>query len=186
MTITLAQLRERARDPRPILEAIGLLMVGRTQRAFSDQGRGGVAWLPRAVPNKAGVLEDLRAGKTPPERRWEPRPAGLDTGRLRSSIAYRVAGRTVEVGSNLPYASDVQRGATKTITLDQELRSALAAWLRSLSGGRKRLAHRAFGFLFHTGVLRVTTPPRPFVMVTDQDRRDIRALVARYFRGGDA
>lgn len=160
-------------------------MVGKTQQAFRDQGRGGVAWQGRGVPNRVGILRDLEAGRTPPERRFEARPAAIDTGRLRASIAYRVEGEsTVVVGSSLPYASDVQRGSSVSINVTGQLRSALADWLRSLQGERKRVARSAMGWLFRVGVLTTTVPPRPFVMVTDEDRRKIRELTAAYFGGG--
>lgn len=180
----LDDLRHAAKDPRPLLEAIGLMMVGKTQSAFRDQGRGGQRWQARGVPNRAGILEDLRAGKSPPERRFQDRPAGIDTGRLRSSIAYRIEGETVTIGSKLDYASDVQRGANKTISIDAGMRRALAEWLRSLSKDRRRDMRRAFGYLFHSGVFKIVTPPRPFVMVTDEDRRQIVELARKYFTGG--
>ena len=177
-------MREAAKDPAPLLNAVGLYMVGKTQQAFRDQGRGGVSWPGRAGPNRVGILRDLEAGRVPPERRFEPRPAAIDTGRLRASIAYRVQGDTVIVGSNLDYASDVQRGSTVSIQVTGSLRIALAAWLRSLKGDRKRQARAAMGWLFRVGVLTVNVPARPFVMVTDQDRATIRAMAAKYFAGG--
>lgn len=176
-------MREAAQNPEALLHAVGAYLVGRSQRAFSDQARGPVRWQERAVPNRIGILEDLRAGKNPPSRRFDNRPAAVDTGRLRQSIAYEVRGDVVSVGSRLPYASEVQRGATKTVTIDAGLRRSLAEWLRGLSQERRREAGRAMGFLFRVGRLTVTTPPRPFVMVTDEDRRFITDL-ARKFYGG--
>lgn len=172
------------KDPRPLVEAVGLMMVGRAQKAFVDQARGGLAWAPRSVPNRAGILMDLKAGRVPPSRRWDPRPAGVDTGRLKSSIAYRITGNLeVTVGSKVEYASDVNKGATKTITVDGDLRKRLADWLRSLHGAEKTRARAAMGFLFHTGSLTVTTPPRQFLMVTDDDKARIRQMALAYFKG---
>lgn len=177
-------LRAAARDPRQLLQAVGLMMVGRSQRAFTDQGRDG-AWSPRAVPNRVGVILDLQEGRNPPERRWDARPAGIDSGRLRSSIAFKVQGARVVVGSSLPYASDVQRGSSKTIPLDRSTKHALAAWIRGLGGARKTQAQRAFGPLFRQSSLSVVVPPRPFLVLTQDDRRDILALAKRFFdRGG--
>jgi phage gpG-like protein len=183
---TLGDLRAASKDPGPLLESIGLLMAGRTQAAFRDQGRGGNQWPGRGVPNRIGILEDLRAGRTPPERRFEARPAGIDTGRLRSSIAYRVEGNSVVIGSNLSYASDVQRGSPKTIQVQGDLRKALAAWLRSLTGDRRAAMRRAFGYLFHVGALTVKVPARPFVLLTEDDRKKILALARAYYTGGFA
>lgn len=189
--------KQLEREPGPILDAIGLMLVGRAQSAFRDQGRGGVSWLPRSVPNRAGVLMDLKAGKKPSERRWDPRPAGIDTGETRASITHEVHGTRVEVGSNLNKATEIQEGATTTIALDRDLRGKLAAWLRSLTGAAKRgkkdaraskserasKARQAFGPLFTLGALTVITPPRPFLMITDADRRDAFALARDFFFG---
>lgn len=182
--MVLERLREASKDPRPLLEAVGLYLVSQSQGAFRQQGRGSVSWEGRGTPNRIGVLLDLQAGRVPPARRFQARPAAIDTGRLRQSIAYRVSGNTVTVGSSLPYASEVQRGSTKTITLDTGLRRALSDWLRSLSGSQKTAMRKSFGFLFHTGSLTVTTPPRPFVLLTAQDRQWINDAARRFFLGG--
>ena len=179
----LEETKKRFQDLRPLAEAVGVYMVGQTQKAFREQRRGSQDWPARSVPNRMGVLVDLKNGKTPPSRRWDARPAGIDTSRLRQSIAFRVDGGKVIVGSNLPYASDVQRGATKTIQLDGPLRHALADWLRSLPKGKRAAARQAFGFMFHQGSFTVTTPPRPFLMVTPEDRRQINRLCQRFFGG---
>lgn len=183
--MVLERLRAAAKNPKPLLEAVGLYMVGQVQGTFRLQGRPGLgAWTPRSVPNRMGILMDLLEGRTPPARRWDPTPAGVDTGRLKGSIAYRITGNLeVTVGSPLPYASDVQRGATKTVTVDGGLRSALAGWLRGLSGEEKKRGRAAMGFLFHTGSLTVTTPPRPFAGVTDENRRRIREMAGAFFLG---
>ena len=58
-----------------------------------------------------GIIADLHAGKkVPAARRLEPRPALRDTGRLANSIAFRVAGDSVEVGSNVEYAGTHHHG----------------------------------------------------------------------------
>lgn len=180
----LESLKERLKNPEPLMQGIGLYLVGQAQRAFREQGRGGTSWAERSVPNRMGVLMDLQQGKTPPARRFQARPAAIDTGRLRSSIAHRIEGTRVIVGSNLPYASDIQRGGTKTVQMDAQLRRALADWLKSLRGERRTAMRRAFGFLFQTGSLTVTTPARPFLMVTEEDRRKIQELIRQYLAGG--
>lgn len=177
---------ERFRNVSSLAQAVGLYLVGKTQSSFRTQGRGGISWAPRGVPNRIGVLLDLQAGRVPPARRFEARPAAIDTGRLRSSITYRVQGNTVTVGANVAYASDVQRGSTKTITIDRGLRQALAEWLRSLSGARRSAMRQSFGFLFSTGSLSVTVPPRPFLLLTAEDRRMISDLARKFFSSGGA
>lgn len=174
---------ERFKNVGVLCSAVGLYLTGRAQATFRTQGRGSVAWPARGVPNRIGILLDLQQGRVPPERRFEARPAAIDTGRLRSSIAYRVSGNTVTVGSSLAYASDVQRGSTKTVTIDRNLRSALANWLKSLPAGRKQQMRRSFGFLFTVGSLSVTVPPRPFLILDDEDRRKINELATKFFGG---
>lgn len=180
----LTDLEQRLSAPQAALRAVGLYMVGQAQAAFSKQGRGGAAWLPRAVPNRIGVLRDLEAGRTPPSRRFDARPAGIDTGRLRQSLAYRVSGTKVTIGSQLPYASDVQRGSSVTIDLDADLRHKLAEWLKGLGkGGKGDAARAAFGPLFQQKALSTTVPPRPFLAITPEDRKTIRALAQNALLG---
>jgi phage gpG-like protein len=179
--VALESLKALAREPAPILEAWGLFLVGKTQAAFRAQARGGESWPARAVPNKLGILADLAQGKTPPSRRWDPRPGGIDTGRLRSSIAYRVEGQVVTVGSALDYASDVQQGGPRTLPIP---RKALAEWLRSLKDPeQKEQARAAFGPLLSRGSFTTTVPPRPFLLLTDEDRRDLTRMAVQYFGG---
>jgi len=177
---TLSEIRQKSRDPRDLMNAIGVFLTGKIQGTFRSQGRGGQSWAPRSVPNKAGILADLAAGRNPPERRFQDRPAAIDTGRLRGSISYRVDGDTVTVGSTVAYASDVQRGGTKTITVDKR---ALDAWIRSLSGDRKTAVRRAFSAIRKAGSYTVTVPPRPFVFVTDEERRQILDMAKKFFGG---
>jgi hypothetical protein len=84
--------------PETLLKQFGTLIALRAQRAFKDQRRGSFAWKERATPNVPGILSDIRRGATPPRRRFESRPAVVDTGHLAGSIAYRVTGaKTVEM-----------------------------------------------------------------------------------------
>ena len=83
----LDNLRARLADFRPLGDAVGTFLLGRAQQSFRNQGRNS-AWPERAVPNRIGILLDLKKGtKNPPERRWTPRPAAEDTKRLLMSLA---------------------------------------------------------------------------------------------------
>jgi phage gpG-like protein len=181
----LTNLANAMSQPDAARKAIGLYLVGRAQDAFRKQAKGGAAWAPRAVPNRAGVLRDLQAGRTPSSRRFDARPAAIDTGRLRSSIAYRLKGESsVVVGSNVEYASDVQRGSATTIDIDANLRKSLNSWLKGLGKTSKgKAARAAFGPLFTAGKLTVTVPPRPFIGIDAEDRRKINELATKAMLG---
>ena len=126
----------RFSDPRAMLRPMGALILARAQKAFGDQKRGSRAWWPRAVPNVIGILEDLRRGSTPPERRFQARPAGMDRGDLYRSISTPSAARyvgmdTVEVGSRLPYAANVQFGGEVDVEIDAALKAKIKRYLGS-------------------------------------------------------
>jgi len=88
-------------NPKAALTAIGVMMVAESQDAFQQQRHGSVEWPARSNPNVYGILADFAAGKSaPPARRFQDRPALIDTGRLRSSIAFRVSGKSVTVGTD--------------------------------------------------------------------------------------
>lgn len=174
----LKKLGKRSKDWTPVLRAAGSLLVAAAQRAFRDQKRGKVKWLPRAVPNRAGILADVIAGRGVPQRRFEPRPAGVDTGRLRGSITYRVVGQAeVRVGTNVPYAKKIQEGGTTTLRLTKDARPALAKLLR-----RRKDLREPMGFLFTTKKLEIDVPPRPFITVEREDLRAIQKLVKEHVK----
>lgn len=180
----LDQIAARARDLRPALGAIGAYMVGRTIGAFQAQERGGIKWAPRSVPNAAGILEDLRGGgSSVPERRWEPRPAGIDTSNLRNSIASSVAPPSVVVGSTVAYASDVQLGGKRTIQIPGALARTVRAWIQRLKGSRKDVAARRFAKPLRVGALVIDVPPRPYLVVTPEDRRRFVKIAREHVLG---
>ena len=86
-----ARIKRILERPEPILRQLGLVLLADAQKAFSDQKLGDISW-PARYPNQeaphvniAGVVADFLAGrKTPPERRFQNRPAGVDTRRRRS------------------------------------------------------------------------------------------------------
>jgi len=123
------------RNPRAAVYALGLMVVGRAQKAFQEQKRGAVNWAPRASPNIIGILADLNRGANPPGRRFQPRPAGMDTGNLMASLDARrgaltaLASDTVEVGTMAPGASLIQFGGESTQPVTADTKIALDAWL---------------------------------------------------------
>lgn len=144
----LRALGEVTANPGPLVRRMGLLVAVRARLAFQEQKRGPVAWKERVTPNLPGILADLRKGSTPPERRFQPRPAGVDTGRLMndvaSSEAVRPDGRdAVKVGSRLPYASLIQFGGDVDIPIDDGLKERIGAYLRTLTRRAARAQTKA-------------------------------------------
>jgi phage gpG-like protein len=167
------------RDLTPLLKQAGFYMVAKAQEAFKRQGRS-EQWRPRAVPNVAGIVQDLTQGPNVKSRRFDPRPAGIDTGSLRSSITYRIVnGDTVEFGSNLPQADLIQHGGTSEQQITSEVRRNLADYLRANPNEELR---RKLAFLFTTDVLVTKVPPRPFVEVLPEDEVALGHLAENYLR----
>lgn len=179
----LSDLLRELREGGPLVEDVqaqcGELMVRRTQDAFRLQGRS-EPWPPRGGPsgiNRIGVLRDLEEGRNPPARRFDPRPAGMDTGTLRNSPAWEPVPGGIRFGSSVAHAEDFQEGKEVTIPITGTLRKRLAAWLKKLPEGIKEAARAAFGPLFTLGVLKVKVPGRVYVEITDQDRDDCQKIL---------
>lgn len=167
---------------RPIraLRQIGVSMVAESQQAFRRQQFGQKRWQQRAPINVFGIIADFHAGRRkPPNRRFEASPALKDTGRLSSSIAWRLVGTsTVEVGTSLDYAAVHHRGGTtKSEPLTDKVRSRLWSWLKTQSQERRR----RLGWLLQPGLrgqrLKQRVPERRIVGVTKRTRESIRAMI---------
>jgi phage gpG-like protein len=169
--------------PNAALKQIGALMVSESQQAFKAQKFGKDSWEARAPINVYGIIADFAEGKKkPPDRRFERRPALRDTGRLAASIAFQViSDDTVEVGTNLEYASVHQAGGrieSKKIT--PAVRKALWAWLKK----QGRELKSELGFLlnkkFENKTLVGEVQARPFIGVTQQTIEDVKEAVGVY------
>jgi len=162
-------------NPGAALKQIGAFMVSESQRSFKLQKFGKTGWRERAPINVFGIISDFHAGKkAPPNRRFDTRPALRDTGRLAQSIAFKVSGDTVTVGSNLPYAGVHQHGGpVESLPITQAVQTALGKWLQ----GKGSELQEKLGPLLSpskTGkTLKMEVPARPFVGVTKQTEADI-------------
>jgi phage gpG-like protein len=186
----LIELDGRFRNPDTFLKRVGAMMKGRIQSTFKDQGRDGVKWRERAVPNVIGIIRDMEAGrKSIPVRRFEARPAGIDTRLLNRSIAYEVRGEnTVTIGSTVNYASDVQEGGTHTVRVSSIARNNLRtlverarAKLKKGTGAGKEWLIAQLGWLLFASQVKVNVPARPFVFFSDKDQGDIATMARDYF-----
>ena len=164
-------------------------MVSASQKAFKEQRFNDVPWPPRypgmddPFVNIAGAIEDFRRGPNLPARRFEKRPALIDSGNLFRSISFRLIGdEAVEVGSNLPYARFHNSGEDPPPqNIDSTVRGNLAKFLKRKSNKKygKRL-----GFLFNTEVFEQSVAERRFIGVDEQTEEDIALFVENYFAEG--
>lgn len=179
----LTALREALLDPRGVLDAIGVLLASRAKQAFTDQRRGTKRWRGRSVPNVAGIVSDLMNSRTPPMRRLDARPALIDTGRLMMDISHRLTKEnTVEIGTRLPYAAVHQYGGETTQPWGESGKARLRELLKTQPW--KDYEDR-LGWLLDEDVHEVTTsvPERPFLLITDEDMKDILGIVVGAISG---
>lgn len=134
------RLQGRIDRPEKLLKRFGALLVSDSQKAFKDQALGDIAW-PARYPNQrdpfiniAWALKDFAAGRSKPlDRRFQNRPAGIDTGETMRATSFRLVGPTaVEVGNPMPWANAMQRGGIEgVIPITAEMKKRMGKWLKS-------------------------------------------------------
>jgi phage gpG-like protein len=169
-------------DPTPLLARVGALVVAESQFAFQAQEFDGEQWPERGGDdgiNLFGLLADMAADRTPPQRRFEPRPALSDTGRLAASINFRVSGKGVDVGTPMLYAQVHQEGGdTESVPLSTAVQSRLRDWLFSRAGAQYRSKLLWLTMPRVTGAtLTTTVPQRRFIGLTDEVREEIPQII---------
>jgi len=131
------RIRAALKDTRKVMSRIGETMEAASFRAFDEQAFGDFKW-PARYPdqpppflNVAGAIADFAKGATAPKaRRFQNRPALIDTGALSTSPKSRVVGnRVVEVGSTHPAAASHQWGLPSSQPVDQATKNRIARWL---------------------------------------------------------
>ena len=178
-TKTGAQLLLRFNESAPVLKGIGALVVADSQTSFKNQRLGAEAWAPRQAPNVAGIVGDLNVGRTPPSRRFSPRPALIDTGRLRQSINFRVGEDSVTVGSALQYAALMQEGGKSKVRLTATGKEGL----KKLLSDRPDLKG-SLGFLFQKSSFEVNVRARKFIGVEGDTLDSIVEILRDYYLEG--
>lgn len=211
--IAIRDLEQRIEKPQVFLNQVGLILVGISQKAFRDQSFDGIPWEARypnqngAKLNIAGALKDAEAGASAPKaRRFQDRPAAIDTGALKNSISYTVSGDSVIVGTTNPHAQITQEGGETAIPITDAMRRTIAGWMRKSRKAVKRaksaatfspkafdrneaLGRLRFVFFKRNGqylvpVKKTTVNARPFIGLTDEARKKIEAWGARWFSTG--
>lgn len=166
-------------DPSVALKQIGVMMVAESQAAFKAQSFGNRKWRERGKVNVFGIISDFAQGRRkPPARRFETRPALRDTGRLANSIAFAVKGRTVEVGTTVPYASLHNfGGVSKSEKITPQIQQGIWSWLKKQNRELKRRLGWLLNSKFENQQLEMRVPKRQFVGVTMQTRKAIRKTI---------
>ncbi len=172
-------------DVSRILKVVGEMAVSDAQSNFDKQSFDGKPW-DRRYPNQtpfrisvAGAVSDLASGPSVKSRRFQARPAGLDTGQLRASISSKKVGpKSIEVGSALEYAARVNEGGTSFLPVTSTVKKNLKAWLR-----RNKKFQPFIGYVFRLDALRTNVAPRQFIGKTPRLEKDIAKLVELVIEG---
>lgn len=181
-----------------MMKRVGMILLRDSMQAFERQAFGDIKW-PERYPNQhggkvniAGAVSDLQHGSTIKDRRFEPRPAAMDTGKLKRSLTVLVAdGLSVTVGTNLPYANIQHQGGETTQAVTPAVKANLRKWILktekaytkdsfpSLMLVRKNSAAKRLYFLLEHDVNELVTQvnPRPFVGITEDARRDVAEAI---------
>lgn len=193
------------KGPTALLKSFGVILARESKDAFTKQAFGETKWKPRypnqsgAKLNIAGALMDLGKGPKIKERRFQDRPAVMDTGMLKNSIA-STSGKEnageffVKCGSMQPYANKQHQGGVSKIRITEAMRVNFAeVWDRFKAGkvgGKKgtigsTVALRRIAFLRNSNVTEysVKIVPRPFIGITAQALKDIEQRLADWTMG---
>lgn len=149
VNIRIREIESRFKDPSGFLKQVGFLLLSASQKAFVDQKFGSAKWPARMNPNVPGAMRDLEKGPSIKERRFDPRPAVMDTGTLKRSLSPAVHSALprrsapglarVTVGTTVPYAAKQHFGsAFESIPVTDTIKKNLAIVLRRARGGWKR------------------------------------------------
>lgn len=137
---------DKLANPERLLARIGIVLLRESQKAFERQAFGSIRWA-RRYPNQAepivsyaGAVADLEKGPRVKPRRFESRPAAMDTGALRASLspARGVLGKgafSITIGSTLPYAQIQHGGGETRVPVTSQVKRNLGLFLKA--GNRK-------------------------------------------------
>ena len=175
-TIT-GQFKNKILNFRSIAEKIEVYLQSQYILAFQKQGRK-TKWEPRSVPNLPGIIRDLEKGGNISKRRFDPRPALIDTGRLKNSGATRIVGDTIYWGTNVPYAGLHQWGGTSEFesyipAKKNDLK--IQAAVRQL---KKKGYHKEALMLTRRKRWVIKVPARPFLELTEEDYLTFQEIIA--------
>ncbi|UVK45366.1 phage virion morphogenesis protein [Mesorhizobium sp. AR07] len=168
----LDQLARAAENPAGAMEAIGLYMVGATQRRFQrETGPDGQKW-----QRLSARTANRRVGRS---QRGYGHILRLNL-RLYSSIAYLADPDRVEIGTNMAYAAAHQLGAEiKIPAREQDIHLGdTNRGKRFVKASRKRKQTLRVKIGGHT----ITIPARPYLGVDTEDQAEILAIAEDFLR----
>lgn len=201
---SLKRMQAVLRNPERILNQIGIKLLADAQKAFRNEEFDGEKW-PARYPgqkppyvNIAGLIADFIAGKTkPPARRFQNRPAGVDTKQTKNSLtvgrAISVDPLSVTVSSNTDGAIAMSTGGTTVQQITKQVKERLAAWMRTAKRRIKRRqgdnrpirdedsAAARLGWLFSKKSLVTKSAVRPFLGLSRKSAAEIVRITGGEF-----
>jgi len=184
------RLQARLAKPEVLLKRISRVVVASAKAAFVDQKLGEKVWAERYPVqeepwiNIAGAVSDWTKGGKVKERRFDKRPAVIDTRLLQRSMAaqgaVKVNETSVEVGTVVSYAKHHQFGIPSKQPITETTRQGLTAFLKTARGKPFRAK---LGFIYQDQELTTNVGERPFLGLTDQSRKDLLELCATHVAG---
>lgn len=148
------RLLENSRDPTPANAGIAARMLAAVEDNFRAEGRP-EPWKPLHHSTIAARVKAGRAGKILQR-----------TSHMARSILPFHSQNMAGVGTNVPYAVFMNNGTRAHIIKARKRRALL-------------IGDRFFKKVNHPG-----TVPRPFMMLTDQDKADMLEIMARHIASG--
>ncbi len=188
-------LKERIEDVRPALKRMGAIMLATSQKAFADQAYGPERWperyegQPDPFISVAGALSDLKRDQKIKDRRFDRRPALVDTGILRNSLTFGVKGkRSVSVGTTDPKAPKHLFGQTSKQQVTDIARKRLVKEYHRLKrqGGSRFDAVKKLGFLHTVSTLDTQIQQRVFLGFFPDLEKELAEVVEDYIAGEGA
>ena len=185
--------RGRLDDPRPALERVGALMLAASQKAFEDQAYGPERWPERyegqddPFINVAGALSDVLRDRPIKGRRFDRRPALIDTSMLRGSLTFGVKGKkSVRVGTTDPKAAKHLFGLKSVQAVTDIARKRLVKEYKRFKrlGGSRFQAFKKLGFLHEVSTLDTDIQRRPFLGFFPDLEKQLAGTVEDFFAEG--
>lgn len=191
----LSRLRGRLEDPRPALQRVGALMLAASQKSFDDQAYGPERWPERyegqSEPfiNIAGALSDVARDRQIKERRFDRRPALVDTATLRGSLTFALKGKkSVSVGTTDPKAPKHLFGLKSVQAVTDVARERLVKEYRRFKkrGGARFEAFKKLGFLHTFRQLETNIQRRAFLGLFPDLEKSLTRAVEDFLAEGAA